>query len=135
VIPPGLFSPAGTIAREAGEAARGFLWRGVPAAAEGLIGLVGAGFVIFAGYAALRPVTGPALAALVTGVVLIVLAMLLARLSGYFDPARKAKADPSPPVAQPPDPAVRPRPEDAATMAAFTAAFVLGRWLADHRRP
>lgn len=133
MIPPGLFSSAGTIAREAGDAARGFLWRGAPAAAEGLIGLVGAGFLIFAGYAALRLVTGPALAALVTGAVLIVLAVVLARLSGHFDPARKAKADGSPPVAQPPDPAARPPPDEAATMAAFTAAFVLGRWLADRR--
>jgi hypothetical protein len=88
VIPAGLFSPAGAMAREAGEAARGFLWRGAPAAAEGLIGLIGAGFVIFAGYAALRPVTGPALAALATGAVLIALAVVLARLSGHLDTSR-----------------------------------------------
>jgi hypothetical protein len=119
------------MAREAGEAARGFLWRGAPAAAEGLIGLVGAGFVIFAGYAALRPVTGPALAALVTGVVLIVLAVGLAWLSSYLDPARRQRAAGPPPPLQP---AARPQPEDAASMAAFTAAFVLGRWLADNRR-
>lgn len=121
------------MAREAGEAAREFLWHGAPAVAEGLIGLVGAGFVIFAGYAALRPVTGPALAALVTGVVLILLAVVLARLLGHFDPARKAKAVGPLPVLQPPAPVPRPQPEDAATMATFTAAFVLGRWLARTR--
>lgn len=133
MIRPGLFSPAGVMAREAGEAARGFLWRGAPAAAEGLIGLVGAGFVIFAGYAALRPVTGPALAALVTGVVLIVLAVGLAWLSRYLDPARRQRAAGPPPPLLPAAPAARPQPEDAASMAAFTAAFVLGRWLADRR--
>jgi hypothetical protein len=131
---PGLLSPAKAMAREAGEAARAFLWRGVPAAAEGLIGLVGAGFVIFAGYAALRPLTGPALAALVTGVVLIGLAVGLARLSGQFNPARRPKAAVPPPVMLPAVPDARPQPEDAAPMVAFTAAFVLGRWLADNRR-
>jgi hypothetical protein len=134
VIRPGLLSPAGTMAREAGEAVRGILWRGAPAAAEGLIGLIGTGFVVFAGYAALRPVTGPALAALTTGVVLIALAVMLARLSGHFDPSRKASEAGAQHSVPPPAPATRPQPQDAVTMAAFTAAFVMGRWLADTRR-
>lgn len=122
------------MAREAGEAARGFLWRGAPAAAEGLIGLVGTGFVVFAGYAALRPVIGPALAALATGAVLIALAVLLARLSGHLDTSRSPEEAGARNPVQPPAPATPPQPQDAVTMAAFTAAFVLGRWLADNRR-
>jgi hypothetical protein len=122
------------MARDAGEAARGFLWRGAPAVAEGLIGLVGTGFVVFAGYAALRPVTGPALAALATGAVLIALAVVLARLSGHLDTSRRpGEAGAQNPV-QPSASATPPQPQDAVTMAAFTAAFVLGRWLADNRR-
>jgi hypothetical protein len=134
VILSGMFTPAGVLAREAGEVMRGFLWRGAPAAAEGLIGLVGAGFVVFAGYAALRPVAGPALAALVTGVVLILLAYGLAWLLRSLDPDRRPRAVVPPSALPPAAPAARRPPEDAATMAAFTAAFVLGRWLADKRR-
>jgi hypothetical protein len=74
------------------------------------------------------------LAALATGALWIALAVVLARLSGQMDTSRKpGEAGAQNPV-QPPALATPPQPQDAETMAAFTAAFVLERWLADVRR-
>jgi len=101
----------------------------------GLAGMAGAGFVVFAAYAGLRPVFGPALAALATGALLLMLAALAAQLSGLPSLLRSPPA----PADRPPLPVPVLIPSGtlsspAATMAVFTAAFVLGRNVADRRR-
>lgn len=117
-------------AREIGTLARGILRRAALMSAAGLIGAVGCGFVVFAGFAALRLVIGPELSALAVGVALLALAALLAWLSSTPGAEPLAKEDDTPPL-KPSAPPVQ--PADPATLAVFTAAFVLGRRLADRR--
>ena len=122
-------------ARIATCAARAVLRGGMLALIAGLAGLAGAGLLVFAAYTGLRPVFGPALAALATGVVLLLLAALAADRSGLPSLLRTPPA----PADRSPLPASAPIPPEslsvpAATMAVFTAAFVLGRSIADRRR-
>lgn len=129
----GLFHPAQVWACALGNSARALLRRGALLTVAGLIGAVGCGFVVFAGYAALRPFIGPELSALVTGITLLVLASGLVWYSGIADPKRPVERPvglaPDGPAPVPPQPAV-----DPTTIAVFTAAFVLGRRLADRRK-
>lgn len=127
--------PLQALARGLGIDARATLRRALTIAAAGLVGFAGFGFVVFAGFAALRLLVGPELAALVVGIALLGLAALVVRFALNPDDAlrfRRGEAPPpKPPGASPPpaDPGA-----DPATLAAFTAAFVLGRRLADRWR-
>jgi hypothetical protein len=102
-----------------------------------LIGMAGIGFVIASGYLALDSLLGAGWAAVLLGLVLIALAGGGLALTAK----RKAKA----PAAQPapvPDPEPAPVPASPvpagaasaeASTVAFTAAFVLGRYLTRER--
>lgn len=94
--------------------------------AAGVIGASGCGFVVFAAFAALRLLVGTELSALGIGIALLVLAGLLARHARGLE-AESAKGGDLPPDAPL-------SPTDPATLAVFTAAFVLGRRLADRWR-
>lgn len=130
---PEFFHSAQALVRALPHLARALLWRGAYLAAAGLIGAAGCGFVVFAGYATLRQSLGPELAALLTGIALLGLAAALVRFSGIGRsvPQIEPPADlpPVAPLTAPPQ-----RTADPATMAVFTAAFVLGRGLANRRR-
>lgn len=100
-------------------------------AAAAIIAVVGCGFVIFAAFSGLRLVLGPELAALGIGTLLLVLAALLARFSSATAGQEQTEAsEPLPPS----NPTAPPQSSDPATLAVFTAAFVLGRRLADRWR-
>jgi hypothetical protein len=94
-----------------------------------LIAIMGAGFLILAAYLGLRFLLGPGLAALVLG------AALLAVSAGMFLTVRaKVQIAGPQPLADPPQRqpiTAPPASEDAATLAVFTIAFLLGRRLAD----
>lgn len=114
-----------------GTLARGMLRRAALLSAAGLIGAVGCGFVVFAGFAALRLAIGPELSALAVGVALLVLAVVLARFSLIPGAELRVTEGDLPPL----KPSAAPvRPADPATLAVFTTAFVMGRRLADRRR-
>lgn len=124
-----LFQPVEMLAREAGDAARAALWRVALIIAALLIASLGAVFLIFAVYLGLRFLFGPGLAALSMGT------GLLAMAAGVFLIARGRvpKAGPKP-VADPGQiraSARHPESADAATIAVYTAAFLIGRRLAD----
>ena len=110
-------------------AARGLARRAALMLAAGLVGAVGCGFLGHAGFAGLRLVVGPELAALIMGIACLVIAAVLASAASGERQAR-ATGQPGPVPASPAD--IPPR--DPVTMAVFTAAFVLGRRLADRRR-
>ncbi len=121
----GVLQPMQDFAHEAVCALRAALRRGALVGMALLIATLGAAFLVFAAYIGLRFLLGPGLAALVLGLALLALAagvLFVARPSG-----RNIAAPP--PTTHPPT--TPPRPADAATMAVFTAAFVLGRRLAD----
>jgi hypothetical protein len=76
-------------------------------------------------------VLGPELASLGVGTLLLALAALLARSSSTPDGQEQTEASkPLPPFS----PNAPPQSSDPATLAVFTAAFVLGRRLADRWR-
>ncbi len=106
--------------------ARDLFQRAALTAAAGVIGVVGSCFVVYAAFGALRLLIGPELAALGIGVVLLTVAGILAR------DAKGVRSATQPGAALPPD-APSP-PIDPTTLAIFTAAFVLGRHLADRGR-
>jgi hypothetical protein len=117
------------LARGLGRGAQAAIRRAGLMAAAGLIGAIGCGFVLFAAFAALRLLVGPELAALGVGVGLMAVAAILTRgARGARDAPATAAASP------PPGPTAWSPPTDPTTLAVFTAAFVLGRRLADLRR-
>ncbi len=120
-------------ARGAADAVRAALRRVALIGVALLIAMPGVAFLIFAAFLGLRDLFGPGLAALTMG------AALLALAAGVLLIATRTAlpAPPSAPAPQPtaPDPTPSPGPADAATMAVFTAAFLLGRHLADRRGP
>jgi hypothetical protein len=125
----GLIQPIQLLAREAGDATRAALQRAALAGAALLIAALGAGFLILAAYLGLRLLLGPVLAALVLGAVLLAVSAGI----GLTLRARSPRTRPLPladlrqrrPATEPPTPA------DAATMAVFMLAFLIGRRLAD----
>ena len=124
-----LLQPLQDLARGAAGKVRAALRQGALIGAALLVAMLGALFLILAGYLGLRVLLGPGLAAMVMG------AGLLAMAAGLLLIARNAWLA-VPPVSLAPNPQARPqatapRPGDAATMAVFTAAFLLGRRLAD----
>lgn len=100
--------------------------------AAGLIGVAGGGFMVLAGFAALRLVLGTELSALVVGMVLLVLAAILARSSLSAGQKVKGKEPTDRPAIKHSSAALQ--PTDPATLAVFTVAYVLGRRLADRQR-
>jgi hypothetical protein len=123
------------LARGADCALRAALARGALVGAGLLIAASGAGFLVLAGYVGLRFLVGPGLAALILGLALLTTAagvLVLAQTAGQADgpspPAAPAPAD-TPQSGNPP------RPADPATLAVFTAAFLLGRLLAARYDP
>ena len=123
----GLIQPFLLIAREAGDATRAALRRTLLVGAALLIAASGAGFLTLATYLALRRPLGPELAALALGVA-------LAAVSAGLILAVRAKAQRAGPLSDPrqSQPAnATPTPADAATMAVFMVAFLIGRRLAD----
>jgi hypothetical protein len=125
----GLIQPLQLLARGTCDAARTALRRAVLIGAALLIAIMGAGFLILAAYLGLRFLLGPGLAALVLGVA------LLAVSAGLFLTVRaKVQIAGPQPLADPPQRqpiTAPPASEDAATLAVFTMAFLLGRRLAD----
>jgi hypothetical protein len=125
----GLIRPLQQLAREAGDATRAALRHAALVGFALLIAALGAGFLILAAYLGLRFLLGPVLAALVLGTVLLAVSAGL----GLTLRARSPRARPLPladlrqgrPATAPPTPA------DAATMAVFMLAFLIGRRLAD----
>jgi hypothetical protein len=127
-----LFPTLGAMVSASGNAVRHLLFQRALLSAAGLIGAAGFGFMVIAGFAALRLVVGLELAALIVGAILLALAAALVRFSLLAcckaqdtKPGGLPPSEPSPAPVQSPDPV---------TLAVFTAAFVLGRRLADRRR-
>lgn len=119
-----LWQPVQELARGAVLSLRAALRRGALIGVAGLIAALGAGFLVFAGYLGLRFVLGPTWAALAMGAALLVLSagvFLMARATLPKTPPPQPSATETPP----------PSPIDAASMAVFTAAFLLGRRLAE----
>ena len=96
------------------------LRRGLLMGAALLVAVLGAGFLLLAGFVALRHAFGMVPAALIMGTSLLLLAAALVLAA-----SNQVRPAPPPPTAKPADPA---------TMAAFTTAFVLGRYLAGRKR-
>lgn len=118
-----LLRPVQELACGAALSLRATLRRGALLSLAGLIALLRAGFLVFAGYLGLRPLLSPDWAAFALGAALLVLAggvLLMARTTA-----------PPPATPQPTPIATPPQPFDAASMAVFTVAFLLGRQLAD----
>jgi hypothetical protein len=123
-----LLQPVQDLARGAAFAMRATLRRSALVCAALLVASLGAAFLIVAGYIGLRFLVGPGLAALIMG------GALLALAAGLLFLAQSAKQITLPgTVANPKGPSATtpPQPGEAATMAVFTAAFLLGRQLAD----
>ncbi len=128
----GRLSPPQTLAREAQDAARAVLWRFFLVGLATLIGTAGLGFLLFAAFDALRPALGPGLAAGIigAGLAMATAGLLLAALRATRPGQEQAPAD-QPPAPPPP---VAFSAADGVAMAAFTVAFVIGRYLADRAR-
>jgi hypothetical protein len=110
------------ILRPVQEAGRDLLIRAAMLSAAGFIGTVGCGFVLLAAYLGMRMLVGSELAALLMGITLLAVAAVLAALG---------RGRVNGPEAPAPEPA---SPQDPINMAVFTAAFVLGRYIAGRSR-
>ena len=119
-----LWQPVQELARGVTLTLRAALRRGALIGVAGLIALLGAGFLVFAGYLGLRFLLGPEWAAFGMGAALLI-------LSGGVLLMARATAPVAPPPVPSPTEVPSPSPIDAASMAVFTAAFLLGRRLAD----
>lgn len=109
--------------------ARDAMRRGLALALGCLIGAAGLGFLTASAFLALEATLGAATGALVVGLALSLMA------GGIVAMARGLRQRPPPPHAMPPRPAVEPPPPpDAVPLLAFTAAFVLARYLTGRLR-
>ena len=120
-----------TLAQDAKEAARAMLRRGLIVGLALLIGSVGLGFLLFAVWDTLRLALGAGMAALVIGAGLLVASASLVLIAGRAARPRHPRAQAKPSPDQPPNPLLG---SESAAMAAFTAAFVIGRLLANRGR-
>ena len=125
----GLFQPVEMLAREAGHAARAALRRAALISAAVLVASLGAGFLIFAAYLGLCHLLVPWLAAAVMWGVLLALALAVFLIARAKAPGARPepRADPGQRRAS----TTQAEPVDATTIAVFTAAFLIGRHLAD----
>ena len=123
-----MWHPVQELARGVTSSLRAALRRGALIGVAGLIATLGAGFLVLAGFLGLRHLLGPGWAALCMGAALLALAGAVLLLARAARPP--ATPDALPP---PPSPAETPPPQpiDAASMAVFMAAFLMGRRLAD----
>ena len=118
-----------TLHRVAREGVRNLLLPLLMGLSAALIMLVGSGFLLASAFITLAAAWGPAMAALSLGLALTVFAAVL-MLIVKTQLSRKSVATaqtPSPPVAADAD-------RDGASLVAFAAAFVLGRYLTGKRR-
>ncbi|MCX7288038.1 MAG: phage holin family protein [Rhodobacterales bacterium] len=126
---PGLIQPLQLLSRVAGDAARAALRRAEVQGAAFLIATFGAGFLLLAAFLALRLPLGSMLAALVMGAALLVVSAVL--VLAVRTKAQKARPMPLADPRQRPPSATPPTAADAAAMAVFMVAFLIGRRLAD----
>ncbi len=128
-----LAPPLQALARKAACALRMALRRAALTAAAMGIATLGAAFVVYAGFLGLAVLMGPGFAALSMGLAFLATAaclLLLARANGHtarFTP-------PAPDAARHPIGGPQ-TPLNAATVAIFTLAFLLGRRLINRRGP
>jgi hypothetical protein len=125
----GLIQSFQVLAREAGDATRAVVRRTALIGVALLIATMGAGLLVLAAYIALRVPFGPGLAALALGLALLAVSVGLFLTVRAKAPKAKPKsfADPRQ-TQQITAPATL---ADAATLAVFTMAFLIGRRLAD----
>ncbi len=116
------------LARGAVAALHAAMQRALLTAAAVLFGTLGAGFLLFAGFLGLRFLMGPGLAALTLAVVLLAMTVVLLIM------ARPIQRVPAPTTAPPALTPSTPAPAETAGAVVFTAAFLLGRHLADRWR-
>jgi hypothetical protein len=114
-------------AQDARARARDAMRQGLAVALGCLIGAVGLGFLTASAFLALEAPLGASTAALAVGVALSILA------GGVLALARGRPPRPLP-VASPRFTAEAPRPPDTLLLLAFTAAFVLARYLTGRLR-
>lgn len=109
-------------------AAQKVLWRLFLEISVGLIGLAGLGFITASAFLALSASLGAALAALLTGLGLLLAAGgCVAILKKPWSKQQVANAPKAPPIPSATD------PTGVAATVAFTAAFVLARYLGDDK--
>jgi Na+-transporting methylmalonyl-CoA/oxaloacetate decarboxylase gamma subunit len=118
-----------TLHRFAREGARKLLRPIVLGLSACLFGAAGIGFLLAWVFLTLSAVWGPAMAALALGVGLTLLAGLL--LAVAMRPLSKPDTAAAP---TPRSPAPKDAERDGASLVAFTAAFVLGKYLTGNRR-
>lgn len=131
-----LSNPLKVFLRAVENRARNLGWHIALLFMAGLINAAGCGFVIFASFAGLRLVIGPELSGLTLGLVLLGIAAFLVKSTSITvdGVANDQSADTPPPASVSPPFAPPDQPNDPVTLAVFTAAFVLGRQLANRRR-
>lgn len=113
-----------------GRSARALLFRCQLVLLAYLIGLAGAGFLVFWGFDTLSTAFGTRMAAFLLGSALIIVAAGIL-LFVYRTPLEASAAKRA---EQPPTPSSRPTPADASSIVVFTSAFVLGRYLTNRDR-
>ncbi|WP_417267853.1 phage holin family protein [Celeribacter baekdonensis] len=109
--------------------ARRMLWSAIAIVIAGLIAGAGVCFVLLWAYLTLSVELGPPMAAGVMGVGLIVSAGVILALS--LHEARQDRTDPPSPQPAPEPTAANPETDTLPSLVAFTAAFVLARYLSD----
>jgi hypothetical protein len=116
-------------AQDARNSARRAMRQGLALSLGCLIGAVGLGFLTAAAFLALETELGAATAALVVGLAFLIMAV------GVLALAQRRPLGLPPTGATPPRPAAEaPPPPNPAALVAFTAAFVLARYLTDRPR-
>jgi hypothetical protein len=123
-----VWHPVQELARGVTRSLRAALRQGALIGVAGLIALLGAGFLVLAGFLGLRVLLGPGWAAFSMGAALLALAGAVLLLARSARPSATPNALPPPPSPAETPP---PQPVDAASMAVFMAAFLVGRRLAD----
>lgn len=131
-----LLQPFQDLARGAACSMRAALRRGALIGAALLIATLGASFLVFAGFLWLRFLFGPGVAALILGTALLGIATGVLLLAGNAErivpPIDDADQQATPQTLVQ---VTSFQPADTATMAVFTAAFLLGRHLARQHDP
>ena len=126
----GMLQLLNAAAHGAGHSARALLFRCQLALLAYLIGVTGAGFLLFWGFDTLSTAFGTRMAAFLLGSALIIVAagiLLFVYRTTLGAPAPKRTEQPS-------TPSSKPTPADTSSIVAFTLAFVLGRHLTERDR-
>ncbi|MBU0643170.1 MAG: phage holin family protein [Alphaproteobacteria bacterium] len=119
--------------RDVKDGARKLLWSALAVVIAGLTAGVGVCFVLLWAYMTLSAEVGPRMASLVMGLGLILCAAVILALSAHQARLERTKTpDPQPAPHRAPKPAPSdPDIETLPSLVAFTAAFVLARYLAN----